>query len=42
MSINQYLFSRDTYSDTHANLFKVDLNNRNHNKLIIIKVHKTG
>ena len=32
MSINHYLFSRDIISDTHANLFKIDFTNRNHNK----------
>ncbi len=42
MPINQYLFDRDTFSDTHAYLFKIDLTNRNHNKSIIIKANKTG
>ena len=43
MSINQYLFSRDTFSGTHANLFKklisptVTIINQN-----IILVNKTG
>ena len=32
MSINQYLFSCDIISDTHANLFKTDFTNCNHNK----------
>ena len=32
MSINQYLFSCDIISDTHANLLKIDFTNCNHNK----------
>ena len=32
MSINQYLFSRDIISDTHANLFKIYFTSYNHNK----------
>ena len=32
MSINQYLFSRDFISDTHAIQFEIDFTNCNHNK----------